>query len=306
MNYYSRHVIDYLQLRRAFGHKMRHTGYYLRAFVSYLETTGAQTITVENTLAWAHSSEHPVVRAQRVTAVRGYARYLSTIDPRTEVPPVGLLPHPKHRRLPFIYSPGDIAALIAEVQKTLLAPLQTATYETLIGLLVATGMRIGEVLRLERGDVNLAEGFLVVRASKFGKSREVPLHPTTVTALARYARKRDTHRLRHNSDTFFVYDSGKPMQYLRVLTVFQDLLRSSGVGAEGQMTPHIHDLRHTFAVRTVANWYRNGENVEACLPRLSTYLGHLDPCGTYWYLSAAPELLSLAAKRLESEEVYWL
>ncbi|HUW66327.1 MAG TPA: tyrosine-type recombinase/integrase [Spirochaetia bacterium] len=304
MSTLSQYAEDYLQLRRTFGHKMRHADRLLPRFVTYLEAIGAETVTVETTLAWAQSAGHLSVRAQCMAVVRGYARFLVGIDPRTEVPPIGLLPYPNRRRPPFIYSPDDIAALMAAARKTLEGPLRATTYETLIGLLAVTGMRVGEVINLNRADVDLAEGVLTVRMTKFCKSREVPLHRTTVEALVLYARKRDELQ-RRPSASFFIYDSGKPMQYPQVQRTFRRIVNSAGVGAGSPLSPHIHDLRHSFAVRTLIDWYRKGENVEACLPRLSTYLGHIDPHATYWYLSAVPELLALAAKRLEStQEVY--
>jgi integrase len=178
--------------------------------------------------------------------------------------------------------------------------MRSATYETLIGLLAATGMRVGETTRLDRTDVNLAEGFLVVRMSKFGKSREVPLHPSVTMALARYAKKRDETRLKPRSPSFFISSRGTRLEKTTMCETFRRLVEAAGVGARGPTTPHIHDLRHTFAVQTLIRWYRDGKDVQAYLPRLSTYLGHLDPRSTYWYLSAAPELLALAAGRLEA------
>ncbi|MDI7278023.1 MAG: tyrosine-type recombinase/integrase, partial [Anaerolineae bacterium] len=168
-------VDEYLQLRRALGHKMEHAARLLPQFVAYLEDIGAESVTIEAALAWAQSSAGdpaPASRAQRLAVAGGFARYLVGIDPRTEVPPASLLPYPRRRRLPFIYSPHDIAALMAEARR-IQPPLRSATYETLIGLLAATGMRVGEAIRLDRTDVNLAEGVLAVRMSKFGKSLEV-------------------------------------------------------------------------------------------------------------------------------------
>lgn len=304
MSSFKHHADDYMQLRRALGHKMMHAHFLLPGFVSYLEAIGAETLTTEAALTWAQSSEHQSMRAQRMEVARGFARYLVGVDPRTEVPPIGLLPYPNQRRPPFIYSPDDIAALMAQARSTLIGPLKALTYETLIGLLAVSGMRVGEALRLDRTTVDLADGVLVVRMTKFGKSREVPLHPTTVEALALYARTRDRLHPRPGHAVFFVNDSGRPLLYGQVQRVFRQLVTASGVGAGSSATPRIHDLRHTFAVRTLVAWYQTGENVQACLPRLSTYLGHLDPHATYWYLSAVPELLGLAAGRLEAARVH--
>ena len=295
---------EYLQLRRALGHKMEHAARLLPQFVGYLEDIGAESVTIEAALAWAQLSKSdpaPASRAQRLAVAGGFARYLVSVHPRTEVPPAGLLPYPRRRRLPFIYSPQDIAALMAKARR-IQPPLRSATYETLIGLLAATGMRVGEAIRLDRTDVNLAEGILIVRMSKFGKSREVPLHPSTTEALALYARKRDEAQFKPKDASFFISSRGKRLDDSTVHETFRRLVAAAGIGAGAPVIPHIHDLRHSFAVRTLVGWYRDGKDVQACLPRLSTYLGHLDPHSTYWYLSAVPELLALAARRLEAAE----
>lgn len=175
--------------------------------------------------------------------------------------------------------------------------------ETLIGLLAATGMRVGEAIRLERPDVVWAEGVVVVRDSKFGKSRLVPLHPTTMTALADYAEQRDRLLPHPDSGTFFVSTVGVALWYTDVGRTFRKLLAATGVGARAPRRPRIHDVRHSFAVKTLIEWYRDGHDVQTRLPRLATFLGHRDPISTYWYLSAVPELLSLAAGRLEESQV---
>ncbi len=293
---------QYVQLRRALGHKMDHAAWLLPAYVAYLETIKAETVTVANALAWAQASPRdpaPASRSQRIAVVRGFARYLAGIDPRTEVPPVGLLPYPKRRRAPFIFSADDIGALMAEARQ-LTPSFRAATYETLIGLLVVTGMRVGEAIRLHRNDVNLTDGVLMVRFSKFGKSREVLLHTSTTHALALYARRRDERWLHPKTPNFFVSQQGTPLLYETVLRTFHQLLARSGVGAQSPVRPRIHGLRHSFAVHTLISWYRDGKDVQAWLPRLSTYLGHRDPRFTYRYLSATPELLALAAGRLEA------
>lgn len=295
---------EYLQLRWALGYKMERTASLLPQFISYLEEIGAEFVTVAAALAWAQSSARdpaPASRAQRLIVAGGFARYLVAIDSRTEVPPASLLPYPQRRRLPFIYSADDIAALMVAARQ-LQPPLRSATYETLIGLLAATGMRVGEAIHLDRTDVNLAEGVLIVRMSKFGKSREALLHPSTTEALTLYARKRDEIQLRPKVASFFISGQGKRLGDRSVRETFRQLVDSAGVGAGAPVIPRIHDLRHSFAVRTLCGWYRNGKDVQAYLPRLSTYLGHLNPHSTYWYLSAAPELLALAAGRLETEE----
>jgi integrase/recombinase XerD len=180
--------------------------------------------------------------------------------------------------------------------------LRSATYQTLIGLLAATGLRVGEALRLQRDQVDWSEGVLTVHATKFGKSREVPLSPGTMQALAGYARTRDQQLPRPGTTAFFVSTAGTPVAYSHFGAAFRRIITASGVGAGSPVRPRVHDMRHSFAVHTLAGWYRAGEDAGALLPRLSTYLGHRGPVYTYWYLSAAPELLALAAARLQAAQ----
>jgi integrase len=234
-----------------------------------------------------------------MTVVRGFARHMSGIDPATEVPPLGLVSFRQRWRPPFIYSPGDVEALMAEVPWLIPSPFRATTFQTMIGLLAATGMRVGEAIALARSDVDLAEGVLVVRASKFNKSRELPLHPSAVDALGAYVAQRDSFVAAPKSPTFFVSGKGTPIIYADFGVKFRELVAATRVGAGSPVVPRIHDLRHSFAVHTLVRWHKAGEDVGALLPRLSTYMGHLTPGYTYWYLSAAPELLALAAARLE-------
>lgn len=296
---------EYLRLRRRLGHNMDDAARLLPRFVAYLDAIGADSITVGAALGWSQCPDADptsTVWSRRMTVARGFARYMAGSDPHTQVPPLGLLSHRRHWRPPFIYSPADIAALLAEVRKKIRPPFRSSTYQTLIGLLAVTGMRVGEAIRLDRPDVNLNEGLIVVRASKFGKSREVPLHASTTEALAVYSRQRDEFRPRPQESSFFISTRGTRLIYQVVQEVFRSIVEGAGVGAGAPVRPRIHDLRHSFAVRTLTEWYRNGEDVEGNLPRLATYLGHRDPRSSYWYLSAAPEVLALAASRLEAAE----
>ncbi len=236
---------------------------------------------------------------RRFMAARGFARYLSGIDARTEVPPAGLVPIHRRWRPPFIYTDADVAALMDQARRTISQPLRAATYETLIGLLAATGLRVGEALRLDRHDIDCAEGVLLVRRSKFGKSRQVPLAPSTLNALERYARERDRLCPRPASASFFVSLRATRVIYECVWPTHRMLCRQAGVGDGAAHPPRIHDHRHSFAVRTLVGWHRDGHDVQARLPWLSTYLGHREPRYTYHYLSAAPELLAHAARLLE-------
>lgn len=296
---------DYLQLRRALGHKLADAGRLLPRLVAYLESRGLETVTIDAALDWAQqpaAPPHSTVGVSRLAVARGFARHLAASDLRTQVPPVGLLPSQRRRRVPYIYSPAEIASLMAQAHLTIPSRLRAATFEILIGLLAATGLRVGEAIRLDQPDVDWGEGLIVVRASKFGKSREVPLQASTLEALAAYARQRDRLQPARQAPSFFVSIVGTRLLYADVLVTFCRLIAATGIGAQAPIRPHLHDLRHTFAVHTLVDWYRHGEDVQARLPWLATYLGHSEPRSTYWYLLAAPELLGLAAGRLEAGE----
>lgn len=296
---------QYLRLRRALGHQLDDAHRLLPRFVAYLDSLGVPTITIEAALVWVRRPDADPASSvwfRRMTVVRGFARYMSGIDPATQIPPLGLVTFRQHWRAPFIYSGPNVEALMAEVSRLIPTPLRAATFQTIIGLLATTGMRVGEALALARHDIDWGEGVIVVRASKFNKSRELPLDSSTVHALASYAQIRDRWVPRPASRTFFVSGKGTPIIYTDFGVKFQELVARTGVGADSPARPRIHDLRHSFAVHTLVRWYQAGEDVAALLPRLSTYLGHLSPGYTYWYLSAAPELLALAASRLENTD----
>lgn len=291
---------EYLQLRRSLGHQLADAGRLLPGFVSYLDSCGCSTVTFEAALTWSQqpaAARRTSVGSRRMTAVRGFARYLAGIDERTQVPPLGLLPHPPRWRRPFIYSDADITAVMNQIGCSMVSSFRVSTYQTLIGLLAATGLRIGEAINLDRGDVDWDEGVLLIRESKFGKSRLVPLHPSATRALVEHAELRDATVPQSKDPSFFVSLTRKRLSYAVVCQTFRVLVDDAGVGSDAASRPRLHDLRHTFAVRTLLQWYRGGEEVQAKLPALSTYLGHREPASTYWYLSAAPELLALAADR---------
>lgn len=294
-------VEEYLTIRRALGFKLKAADRLLAQFVAYLEQVGSEKVTAQAALAWAKlpANAAPVWWAKRLAVVRGFARYLETIYPDTEVPPADLLPVRRRRPTPYLYSEADIERLMAAA-RALPSPLRSATFETLVGLLAVTGMRMGEALRLDREDVDLAKGILTVRQTKFGKSREVPVHPTTVEALQAYVRRRDRLCRRPVVPSFFVSRTGTRLFFTSVYCTWRELVRRAGLeGRSPSCRRSPHTLRHGFAVRTLLEWYRDGGDVAARLPLLSTYLGHVDPGSTYWYLSAAPELLALVAERLE-------
>jgi integrase/recombinase XerD len=293
---------DYLTMRRQLGYKLDRAGQLLSQFVDFCDQSGTEVVTVEATLTWATLPEgcSPGWGAFRLCVVRGFARYLHALDPRTAVPPTDLLPTNYGRARPFLYSTDQLTALL-EAAKQIPTPLRAASTEAIVGLLAATGMRVGEALALDRSIVNLSHSRLTIQQTKFNKSREVVLHPTTVDALTAYATRRNKLSPRRDETAFFVSAVGTRVLYCNFHLAFQELVRRAGIEARSpSCRPRPHDLRHTFAVTTVTRWYREGADVAALLPSLSTYLGHVDPAATYWYLSGSPELLGLAAQRLEA------
>ncbi len=295
-------VEDYLTTRRALGFKLERHGRLLPHLVGYLERAGAATVTTELALAWATQLEgHPDESAKRLSVARGFARYLQTLDSNAEVPAADLLARQQRRASPYLYSDADVVALMAATS-TLRFPLRSATYRTLIGLLAVTGMRVGEAIGLVRDDLDCSHRRLIIREGKFGASRELPLHPSTIDALEMYAQLRDQCWPQPRSP-FFISMAGTRLIHENVHWTFRRLVRHVGLQPRSpSCRPRIHDLRHTFAVNTLIDWYRSGVDVAAWMPRLSTYLGHAAPAWTYWYLSATPELLSLAAARLDQSE----
>jgi integrase len=301
MNPLRQALTDYLTIRRALGYKLVRAGKLLAQFVTYLEDIGAKTVTTERALAWAMLPTGGDANwwAHRLLVVRGFATYLHALDPSAEVPATDLLPVQRQRATPYLYSDDDIAALLSAASG-LPSPLRAATYRTLIGLLVVTGLRVGEGIRLDRDDIDFGHGLLTVRDGKFGKSREVPLHPTTLQALRSYLRERDRLHPAPGTPALFISTVGTRLIYCNVNWTFLELVRRTSLKPRSaSCRPRLHDFRHAFAVRTVLDGYQSGGDVQARLPLLSTYLGHVHPGSTYWYLSAAPELLALAGGRLE-------
>jgi integrase len=293
---------DYLGLRRAVGFKLTSSGRLLGQFVDYLETQGIDTVTTETAAAWATlpagASAHWV--AIRLGVVRRFAAYLHALDPSVEVPPAGLVRPGPDRATPYLYSDAEIAALL-EAAADLSPRLRAATYQTLIGLLAVSGIRIGEAIAADREDLDTTEGVLVVRDSKFGKSRLVPLHPTTTRALVQYLELRDRLCPRPVSPALFVSTRGTRLLHSNIGLTFAGLLGQTGISRRsGSCRPRIHDLRHAFAVKTLLDGYERGGDVGVVVPKLATYLGHADPKNSFWYLSAAPELMASAGRRLET------
>jgi integrase/recombinase XerD len=283
---------DYLALRRAVGFKVGHLQRDLPTFVAFCDAEGAGTITVDVALRWAGQRANA---PRRLGAVRVFARYVQALDPATEVPPPELLPQRSVRRVPRLLSDDEVAALMAGCRRIGSAHLALTT-ETVIGLLWSSGIRVVEALRLGVLDVDLDEALLVVERSKGHKSRLVPIAPSSVEALADYRDRRPDEA----GATFFVGERGGPLHYVALRAAFVHAVTWSAL--EWDPPPRLGDFRHGFAVRTLLDWYRSGQDVQAMLPRLSTYLGHTEPASTYWYLSAAPELMAIVAERLERHQ----
>ena len=291
----------YLSMRQGLGYKYQQQARRLADFVSFMEKRKAVTITTKLAMTWATlPPDRHASWTLRLTDVRGFARHIANIDPQTEVPPAGILPRPK-RAKPYIYSDAEVEALLAAA--LVLPPaggLRRWTYHCLFGIIAATGMRLSEAIGLQREDTDLIEGVLTIRQTKFGKSRLIPLHPSTSAALRSYAERRDAHLGSRCGPHFFVAERGGRLLHQYVHRVFWRLSREIGLRRPGDHSgPRVHDLRHRFAIRTLLGWYREGMDIEQQLPVLSTYLGHAYVRDTYWYFSACPELMQEAARRLD-------
>lgn len=299
----STYLDEYLELRHKLGFRLRLAGGLLRRFVLFAQRNRASFITRKLAVQWASQPAdcQPAQWANRLGMVRRFAQYVSGTDPRTEIPPPELLPHRYHRKPPYLYSDREVRRLI-QVARQLPSPddLRAASHATVLGLLAVTGMRVGEAIALDRVDVDLSQGILTVRQAKFGKSRLLPVHATTQKQLQAYARLRDRLCPRLKTPAFFVSERGTRLTDCTVRRWFVIVSRRIGLRTPADRRgPRIHDLRHRFAHRVLLNWYRQGVDVEAHLPTLTTYLGHGHVADTYWYITASPELLKLVTQRLE-------
>lgn len=300
---------EYLSIRRSLGFRLRLPGSLLRNFVAFLQAAGASHITTELALRWATqpTKAHPSTWAWRLGMARRFATWLSATEPRTEIPPAGLLPHRYRRKAPHIYSDEEIERLLRRTQQLpSYKGLRACTFTTLFALLVVTGMRVNEALGLDRPDVDLDRGTLFIRRTKFGKSRYVPVHPSTIEALKQYARARDRLFPGPLTPAFFISERGSRILDATARYTFAKVSQQVGLrpSAKGHgRGPRLHDMRHRFAACTLIRWYRAGLDVERELPKLATYLGHVHVNDTYWYLEAVPELLQLAIDRLIEREV---
>ncbi|MGH8132469.1 MAG: tyrosine-type recombinase/integrase [Steroidobacteraceae bacterium] len=297
---------EYLAVRRALGYKLRLEGRLMRRFVDFAEREGADYITTELALKWATQPTHarPAQWANRLGMVRRFARYCSPNDSRTIVPPPDLLPYQYRRVAPSIYRDEQIVRLIkAARQLPSTIGLRPHTYATLFGLYVATGLRANEALHLTRDDVDLLDGVLTIRDSKFGKTRYVPLHPSTQRAMQRYARLRDRLCRTPGSCRFFLSDRGTRVTYDMLRWTFVKVSHQIGLRAPGDSHgPRLHGFRHRLAINTLLKWHRRGVDVERHLPELCAFLGHAHITDTQWYLTATPQLLRYALNRVERSE----
>jgi integrase/recombinase XerD len=292
---------DYLRIRRGLGFQLREHERLLNSLIDFLEQQGASHLSTELALAWARqpTQAHPYRWRERLGVARGFARYLAAIDPESEIPSQDLLPVHRPRVSPYIYSKAQITALM-RAAGTLRPPLRAATHQTVIGLLAATGMRDGEALALDLTEVDLREGTLQVKAAKLGRERVIPMHRSTTAALSRYAQTRDRLCPSAQTPAFFLGPHGKRLIQRTFERTYGQLLTLAGIERRGaRCRPRAHDLRHSFAVHTLLDWQRAGEDVDRRMPLLSTYLGHARIEDTYWYLQAVPELMGLVSGRLE-------
>jgi integrase len=298
------HLRQYVAARRALGTQLREPAKTLSRFIRFLGRKKSKFITIPLALEWSQQSKN-VQRstwARKLSMVRQFARWLSVIEPRHQVPPPRLLNVRHRRNKPHLYTDQEIVRLMAAAA-ALKSPrgMKGPTLGTLIGLLAATGLRPGEARALENQDVDFEAGVLVIRESKFGKSRLVPVDKSVVTALGKYARERNRTFPLPCCSAFFVSDRGTPLDLCAVRRWFCKVSRSCGLrkGPEGKRCgrgPRLQDMRHTFATKRLMEWYRTGSNVPLQMPKLTTYLGHSSVACTYWYIEAVPELLELATE----------
>lgn len=311
MNALRQAVREYLAMRRRLGFKLQSAGPALLDFVSFLEQHRAPYITLRLALAWAtqpSGGQADTRAAQRLSFVRLFARYRSATDPRTEIPPTGLLPFRPKRARPYLYSDKEIRQLLRATLNMPLSPrhrrrcaLLPWVYYCLFGLLSVSGLRLGEARNLGLQDVDLKAGVLTIRSAKFGKDRLVPLHASTCRVLADYIARRQRHWAgRPVSSYLFVSSWGNRLDSGQIHRAFYAVSRQIGLRAPSDSHgPRLHDLRHRFATTTLVNWYRSDQEPEHRLPLLSAFLGHVHVSDTQWYLSASPELMGEAMRRLE-------
>ena len=299
------HVEDYLAMRGELGFDVEGSRWLLRDFARHaarIEHCGPVSIDLAVNWALASHPGDPARAERRLGVVRQFAKHRAVFEPETEIPPAGFIGRvPRRQRQPHIYTDAEISALLRECSRLLPRDgLRPITYVAFFSLLASTGLRLSEARRLDRRDVDLVQGILTVRAGKFGKTRLVPIHPTSVQALAAYTRQRDALGNAPLSEFFFRTERTPHLHRAAVEKTFSRLRERLGWSHNGRAgRPRIHDLRHTFAVRRVLHWHEEGVDIDHKILALSTYLGHAKVTDTYWYLSAIPELLAVTSKRFE-------
>lgn len=293
---------EYLVMRRALGFQLNDVERQVGLFCTWLEARGqTKTFTIDEAVAWArlNPEAHPSWWATRLSLVRRFAGYLNANDVDVPVIPTGLLPARKPRAVPFIYSQDDLDALLAACGQVFSDERMAATLRTAIGLLAATGLRIGEALKLRVGDIDHVNDLLVIKAAKSAE-RLVPIHPTTTAALMQYLALPARAATNPAPDgPVFVTANGTGYIYVSFQDMFRRVREEAGLTPRGRARPRLHDLRHTFATAHMTAAYAHDGDPDRVLSLLATWLGHSDAAHTYWYLSATGELMALAAGRLE-------
>jgi integrase/recombinase XerD len=299
-------LVDYLVLRRRLGHKLADAERVLNRFVVYLNYLGAETVTMGAVLEFVLDPDldpASTTPSRRLQAVRGFSRYLAGIDPATEIPPAGIVSYRAQRRRPYLFTDSEINLLMDTAAASAITNQRAVMLNTMIGLLAVTGMRVGETDCFTDADIDTDNAVITIRVTKFGKSRQVPVTVSTINALTSCMEIRDQTIASLACSRVFVSGAGTPVDYTHFCLTFRRAITTAGIGDPAPVSrPRIHDLRHSFAVRTLTGWHRNGNDVAVMLPRLSTYLGHREPRYTYRYLTATPELLGHAAKLLEADQ----
>ncbi|MGH9249412.1 MAG: tyrosine-type recombinase/integrase [Acidimicrobiales bacterium] len=296
----------YLVMRRARGYKLKTSEYLLRQFCTWLAQRGkTDTFTIDDAVTWARdpADAQPVWWSERLTVLRPFAAYLNAAGAGVPVIPRALLPSPSTRTTPFIYSQADLEALLGACPRVFGNVRVAATMRTIVGLLAATGLRIGEAVRLAVSDFDAENNVILVRAGKTPTNRLVPLDPTTTTCLQDYIAM--PQRLAVHPDPtgpVFVTYQGTGFGIDTIEQYFRRLTRAAGLIARGRARPRLHDLRHTFATAHMVAAYQHGDDPQRTLTLLATWLGHTHVADTYWYLTATPQLMALAAERLERSE----
>lgn len=291
---------DYLAMRRSLGYRLRAEDVRLVKFVDFIEEKRVAYITTALAVEWALQSLPALYEpANRLTMVRGLAKYLQALDARNEIPARELIPKRLRRVRPYLYSKEEVAKLLEAARCRSRCEMPQGTYYCLFGLLVVSGMRVGEAINLTDQDVDFAGAILTIRGTKFGKSRMVPIHSTTVRVLREYKERRDEFLRGRPAVRFFISAAQTPLLHTKIYDVFAAARHAVGIRKTAGRNPRLHDFRHRFAVQTLINWYQRGEDVERQLPTLSTFLGHVCVASTYWYLTEHPELMALAVARLD-------